>query len=108
MPKKTEAPPAAPKKKAKIDPEIQKLRDEYNLKVKAYMDTRESKRILRTIIQKRIPRLCQADKDELLEFMMTQATPPLPHLKREETQIPQEDPWKAKDTPTQPTNGPTE
>jgi hypothetical protein len=79
MAKKEQANPS-PKKPAKVDPEILKIRKKYAAEVKAYMRTRESSAILKTIIEKRVPKLCELDRQKLLDHLMTVTTPPLKNL----------------------------
>lgn len=66
--------PRAPKT---IDPAITQLRIEYRQKVAVAIQSRNSARILKTIIEKRIPKMIQAHRQDLFDALAKSVTPPL-------------------------------
>lgn len=53
------------------------MRKKYAREVTEYMRTRASAALLKTILERRLPRLVRADREKLLDTLMTLATPPL-------------------------------
>ena len=60
-----------------IDPGIAALRAEHAAKVNEYRKTDASKRLLRTILEKRLSQLTTADREKLFDALKLNTTPPL-------------------------------
>ena len=67
----------APKTPKTIDPDILKLRNEHKNNVSLLRERRNSKKILETILEKRLPRMVMADREKLCDHLQKTTTPPL-------------------------------
>lgn len=76
---KSKAPKPAGRK-PKVDPEIVKLRRKYAQEVSEYLKTRQSAALLKTIIEKRLPRLVGRDREKLLDVLMANTTRCFPSM----------------------------
>lgn len=63
-----------------MDPEIARIRRRYNEEVKEHLRRRASAKLLKTIIDKRLPRLVGADREKLLDTLMANTTRALPGM----------------------------
>lgn len=62
-----------------------KLRKKHAAEVSEYLRTRASAALLKTIVNKRLPKLVQADREKLLDTLMLNTTRCFPNmLKRED------------------------
>lgn len=77
---KRKSKPAAPKKERVIDPDIAILRDEHKTKVAQLRFVISSARILKTIKEKRIPKMTAGDREKLMDELKLTATPALPGI----------------------------
>jgi hypothetical protein len=76
--------PAKPRQKPKLDPEIVKLRKKHAEEVAAYLRVRSSANLLKTIVDKRLPRLVEADREKLLDVLMANTTRCFPGMSKPE------------------------
>lgn len=70
--------PKAPRAPRVIDPQVLKIRQEASQKVKDYHKSQASGRILKTILDKRIPQLTRQDQERLFDELKAIVTPALP------------------------------
>jgi hypothetical protein len=82
---KSKTPPKAATRKPRLDPEIVKLRKKHATEVAEYLRKRSSAALLKTIVDKRLPKLVPADREKLLDVLMANTTRCFPNmLKRED------------------------
>ena len=86
MPSKNTEGTAPAKKRAQLDPEIVKLRKKHAEEVQAYLRLRASANLLKTIINKRLPRLVEEDREKLLDTLMANTTRCFPPMLKQEPQ----------------------
>ena len=80
--RKTDSPTPKTKRpsRPRVDPEIMKIRRRYASEVKEHLRRRASGKVLKTVIEKRLPRLVQSDLEKLLDVLSARATAALPGI----------------------------